>query len=147
MRISSRAHYGALAAVDLALQGPHVPVQAKAIARRHGIPVRFLEHVLHALKKAGLIQSHRGAQGGYHLAKSPEEISLLDIFEALDGPLLPSPTNGRGSVRTRPAHALLGEVWENIREAEQRVLRGTSLRALTERFQQLHHEQSLMYHI
>ena len=149
MKVSSRAVYGALAAVDLAVRESRVPVQAKAIARRQGIPVRFLEHVLHALKKAGVVASHRGAQGGYQLARPPEDISLLEIVEALDGPLSPprDPAAALRGPRARPSHTLLEEVWEQVREAEQRVLSATSLRTLAERFQQLHDGQSLMYHI
>ena len=63
MKVSLRATYGIIAAVDLALHDHDVPVQAKTIARRQGIPARFLEQVLHAMKKAGLVVSQRGAQG------------------------------------------------------------------------------------
>src|SRR3982751_4762884 len=88
MRVSLKATYGIMASIDLALQNGRAPVQSKAIAGRQAIPVRFLEQVLHAMKQAGLVDSVRGAQGGYALAKTPSEISLADIVEALDGPLM-----------------------------------------------------------
>ena len=88
MRVSLRSTYGIMAAVDLALQAGSAPIQAKSIARRQGIPARFLEQVLHAMKKAGLVSSQRGAQGGYVLSKKPSDVSVAEILEALEGPVL-----------------------------------------------------------
>src|SRR5947199_284483 len=62
MKVSFKATYGILAALDLAMHNGISPVQAKAIARRHAMPLRFLEQVLHAMKKAGLVESLRGAR-------------------------------------------------------------------------------------
>src|SRR4249920_1296630 len=87
MKVSLRATYGIMAAVDLAMHLGTAPVQAKSIARRQAIPARFLEQVLHGMKKAGLVSSVRGAQGGYVLLKKPSEVSVVEILEALDGPL------------------------------------------------------------
>jgi Rrf2 family protein len=149
LKISTKATYGILAALDLASNNGTVPVQAKAIARRQMIPVRFLEQVLHAMKQAGLVDSMRGAQGGYMLNRLATEISLADIIEALDGPLSPSPT--RGTAARRPRHrkpdALLAAVWEQVREAELKVLGALSLKDLVERRLQLEHQRALMYHI
>lgn len=150
MKISLKATYGVLAALDLALNDGISPVQAKAIARRQAIPLRFLEQVLNAMKNAGLVDSLRGAQGGYLLGKLPEEISLADIVEALDG-TLSTPNSHRGAAR-RGANflkpdALLADVWERVRQAELAVLRSMTLRELAERHQQLDRERTLMYHI
>jgi Rrf2 family protein len=76
MKVSLKATYGIMAALDLALQNGSAPVRAKAIARRQAIPARFLEQVLHAMKRAGLLESLRGARGGYLLSKLPAEVSL-----------------------------------------------------------------------
>ena len=76
MKVSKRATYGIMVAVDLAIHAREVPIQARAIARRHGIPVRFLEQVLHAMKKAGIVESQRGAQGGYLLTHEPSAMSI-----------------------------------------------------------------------
>ncbi len=150
MKLTLRATYGILAAVDLALHEGRTPVQAKVIARRQGIPSRFLEQVLTALKKAGLVDSQRGAQGGYVLSKSPSEVSLAQIVEALEGPLAPAPrdvvprhagrSNGQGT-------SVLANVWERLRQAEVGVLSAVTLAELAERQQQLQQEQALMYHI
>ncbi len=150
VKISVKATYGVLAALDLALNDGTSPVQAKAIARRQAIPLRFLEQVLNAMKNAGLVDSLRGAQGGYLLGKRPEEISLADIVEALDG-TLSAPSGHRGTGRhskgaSRP-DLLLADVWERVRQAELGVLNAVTLRELAERHQQLDRERTLMYHI
>ena len=88
MKVSRRTTYGIMAVIDLAMNGKDVPVQARAIAKRQAIPIKFLEQVLHSLKKAGLIDSLRGAQGGYLLLKEPSALSVADILEVLDGPVL-----------------------------------------------------------
>ena len=150
MRVSLKATYGIMASIDMAIQNGHVPVQSKAIARRQAIPVRFLEQVLHAMKQAGLVDSVRGAQGGYVLAKVPSDISLAEIVEALDGPLTmpkqPKLSHRRGSVRT-PFDSLLSDIWTRVRQAELGVLSAVTLKDLVDRHQHLDQERALMYHI
>ncbi|MFM8551694.1 MAG: RrF2 family transcriptional regulator [Nitrospiraceae bacterium] len=150
MKVSLKATYGILAALDLALNNGVVPVQAKTIAQRQTIPLRFLEQVLNAMKNAGLVDSLRGAQGGYLLGKLPEEISLADIVEALDG-TLSAPNGHKGTARHITARSkpslLLTDVWERVRQAELGVLSSVTLRELAERHQQLDRERTLMYHI
>jgi Rrf2 family protein len=149
MKVSLRATYGIIAAVDLALHDHDVPVQAKTIARRQGIPVRFLEQVLHAMKKAGLVVSHRGAQGGYALNRQPQELSLASILEVLEGPL--TETNGRErripGARTPRQDALLAHVWDRIKQAELNILAEITVEQLASRQRQLEQQRSLMYHI
>ena len=150
MKVSFKARYGIVAALDLAMHNGESPVQAKAIARRHAMPLRFLEQVLHAMKKAGLVESLRGARGGYLLGKLPADISLAEIVEALDGPLTPSPagrTAGRSGREPRKPDSLLAGVWERVRQAELGVLNSVTLKELAERQQQLEQERALMYHI
>lgn len=149
MNLSLKATYGIMAALDLALQNESAPVRAKAIARRQAIPARFLEQVLHAMKRAGLLESLRGARGGYLLTKLPAEVSLAQIVEALDGPLtLSSRGTGprRGRERARP-DTLLGAVWDRVRQAELGVLSGVTLKDLADRYRELEQERALMYHI
>jgi Rrf2 family protein len=149
MKVSLRSTYGIMAAVDLAMHLETAPVQAKSIARRQGIPARFLEQVLHAMKKAGLVSSLRGAQGGYVLSKKPSELSVAEILEALDGPFSPvSGLNGHGSVR-RPtkSEALLAKVWDRVCAAERDVLDAITVEDLASQQRQLEQQRSLMYHI
>jgi len=150
MKVSLKATYGIMAALDLALQNGAAPVQAKAIARRQAIPFRFLEQVLHGMKKAGLVESVRGAQGGYTLGKKPTDVSLAEIVEALDGPLSPGTFRGSAARRLRgqlKPDALLADVWERVHQAELSVMGTVTLKELAERQQQLDHKRTLMYHI
>lgn len=148
MKVSLRSTYGILAAVDLAMQTGSAPIQAKAIARRQGIPARFLEQVLHAMKKAGLVSSQRGAQGGYVLSRKPADVSVAEILEALEGPFLRSVTDVNGRVHsTSRSEALLSKVWDRVYEAERHVLEGITVEELAGQQRQLEQQRSLMYHI
>lgn len=149
MKVSLRSTYGIMAAVDLAMQAASAPVQAKSIARRQGIPARFLEQVLHAMKKAGLVSSLRGAQGGYVLSKKPSELSVAEILEALDGPFLAvAGVNGQNPLRhSAQSDALLAKVWDRVYEAERHVLEAITVEELAGQQRQLEQQRTLMYHI
>ena len=147
MKVSLRSTYGIMAAVDLAMQVGSAPIQAKAIARRQGIPARFLEQVLHAMKKAGLDTSQRGAQGGYILSKKPSEVSVAEILEALEGPFLRmTEMNGRLHSTTK-SEALLAKVWDRVHEAERHVLDAITIEELAGQQRLIEQQRSLMYHI
>src|SRR5256885_16101018 len=85
MRISAKGEYAIKAVLDLALRGGDGLVPSQDIAARHAIPQRYLEHVLLAFKRAGLLGSKPGASGGYHLIPLPEENSAGDGGRALEG--------------------------------------------------------------
>jgi|SRR6188768_3990867 Rrf2 family protein len=149
MKVSKRATYGIMVAVDLAIHVKEAPIRARAIARRHGIPVRFLEQVLHAMKNAGLVESQRGAQGGYLLTHEPATMSIADIFEALEGPVFHRSFVGN---RARDRHAtkpelLLGDVWEQVQQAERKVLENITVEHLAMRLRTIDAQRNPMYHI
>jgi len=150
MKVSLRGTYGIIAAVDLALHHAEHPVCAKSIAKRQAIPARFLEQVLHAMKKAGVVTSQRGAQGGYVLSRKPSELSVADILDALEGPLLPA--NGEAaskhsSTRGSKQDALLAHIWDRVKRAELSVLSEVTVEELAKRQQALDAQHTLMYHI
>lgn len=150
MRVSLKATYAVLAALDLALSDGTEPVRARSIASRQSIPARFLEQVLNAMKKAGFVQSLRGAQGGYTLSKDPSDISLAAIVEALDGPLQARSPGSQRRARPRSTsrpETLLTEVWDRVRQAELEVLSTVTLKDLAARHRQLQAGHGLMYHI
>lgn len=87
MKLSTRARYGLRALIDLGLYGDKEVVSIQSIAGRQRISVSYLEQLMAKLKKAGLVESIRGAQGGYRLAKPEGEISVGDILRVLEGSL------------------------------------------------------------
>ena len=87
MRVSAKTDYALRAAVELAAAPEGTPVKGERLATSQSIPLRFLENILLQLRHAGIIESRRGADGGYKLAKPPEEITLADVIRAIDGPL------------------------------------------------------------
>jgi Rrf2 family protein len=86
MRLSAKADYALRASVELASAGDG-PVKADALSRAQAIPLRFLEQILLDLKRASLVSSQRGAEGGYWLARPAGEIALADVIRAVEGPL------------------------------------------------------------
>ena len=86
MRLSRRARYALCGIFDLAYNGGGHPVRVKQIGARQGIPHRFLEQIFQDLRRADLVTGKRGPGGGYVLTRSPEDISLRQIVEAVEGP-------------------------------------------------------------
>ena len=87
MKLSTKGQYGVRAMYDLACFYGGAPQSVKCIAERENIPEAYLEQLIAPLRKAGLVLSLRGAQGGYLLARPPQEISVGEILRALEGPL------------------------------------------------------------
>lgn len=85
MKLSTKSRYGLRALFDMAYHAGTLPVQIKDISRRQAISPRYLEQIFQDLKKAGLLKSRRGPQGGYFLTKKPQEITVKDIVEAAEG--------------------------------------------------------------
>jgi len=90
MHISSKGDYGIRALFDLAQHDGAGPVQSRDIHQRQAIDDDYLNQILLSLRKAGLIESIRGPQGGHQLARPPAQITVLDALQALEGPLLPA---------------------------------------------------------
>lgn len=101
MRISARADYAVRAALQLAAAQDAGPLKAEAIAEDQGISHKFLEGILGDMRKGGLVQSQRGGNGGYWLARPAESISVAEVIRCVDGPLVSVRGNGRRTSRTR----------------------------------------------
>jgi Rrf2 family transcriptional regulator, iron-sulfur cluster assembly transcription factor len=97
VKISNKGRYAVRALFDIAYFNGGQPTQAKDIAERQGIPARFLEQIFQDLKKAGIVGSKRGPQGGYSLAGEASAIRLGDIIRALEGPLVLSDGSSPGA--------------------------------------------------
>ena len=91
MKLTTRGHYSVKALLDLSLQAPEQPVSVNEIAQRQGLPAPYLEKLLIELRRAGLVKSVRGAQGGYQLARPSAQISLGQILEAVGETIDPLP--------------------------------------------------------
>ena len=89
MKVSTRSRYGLRALVELALCEEKDCMPLKAIAQRHGMSEYYLEQLFAPLKKAGIVKSVRGAQGGYKLSRPPEDITAGDVIRILEGTLSP----------------------------------------------------------
>jgi Rrf2 family protein len=87
LAISTKSPYAVRALCELARTGGSAPVPIGEIARRRDIPVQFLEGLFATLLRAGILQSQRGVKGGYSFARPPEQITVLEVVESLEGPL------------------------------------------------------------
>jgi Rrf2 family transcriptional regulator, cysteine metabolism repressor len=87
LAITSKSPYAVRALAELARSGGAAPVPIGEIARRREIPVQFLEGLFATLRRAGILQSQRGVKGGYSFARPPEELTVLEVVEALEGAL------------------------------------------------------------
>ncbi|CAN5522315.1 Rrf2 family transcriptional regulator [soil metagenome] len=127
MRVSAKAEYAVRAAVELAAAPESTPLKSGEIVKAQQIPPKFLENILSELRRAGLIESQRGADGGYWLARPASEITVADIMRAVEGPL--------ATVRSRRPEALeyegraepLQTVWIALRSNIRSVLGAVNL--------------------
>ncbi len=125
MNISSRCDYAVRAVVELARRVQNdTPYTATAIAEEQNIPEKYLVHILLQLKRAGIVRSIRGAQGGYMLAQLPAATSLLDVVTAVEGPILdPLPGVDSGSDEVVAA-------WRNVARTLSESLAAVSIQSI-----------------
>jgi Rrf2 family protein len=125
VRTTAKADYAVRAAVELAAAGELVT--ADQIAQAQGIPLNFLENILRDLRRGGIVESRRGQQGGYTLARPAEEISVADVIRAVEGPL----ANVRGhppeDLEYGGSSAKLRDVWVALRASVRSVLERVTL--------------------
>ena len=126
VHISAKVDYALRALVALAASGPS-PVPGATLATQQGLPSKFLEGILAELRRSGIVQSQRGAEGGYRLARSASVISVADVMRAIDGPL--AEVRGERPEATAyvgPAEHLQ-DVWIAVRASLRAVLEQTTL--------------------
>jgi Rrf2 family transcriptional regulator, cysteine metabolism repressor len=132
MRLTAKSEYGLLALVFLAEREGDGPVSAREIAEEQRIPIKFLEQLLVTLRKSGLVTAQRGAHGGFVLGREASAITVLDVVEALEGPLSPSPCDGtRDCGRTSACAA--APIWEEAGQALRDVLGATTIATVASR--------------
>jgi Rrf2 family protein len=131
MQISAKADYAVRAMLELAAHGPDL-VKAELLISHQGLPRKFVEAILGELRRSDLVRSHRGADGGYALAKPPSKVTLGSIIRAVDGPLAevrglrPNETAYDGAAKHLP------DVWVAVRASLRRVLDETTLAQVLE---------------
>ncbi|MEW5977941.1 MAG: Rrf2 family transcriptional regulator [Acidobacteriota bacterium] len=145
MKISTKGEYGLLAILDLALHVGQGPVQSFQVAERQRIPKQYLDQLMLALKKAGLIESSRGRQGGYQLAKPSRTISLLEVLEALEGPIENLSFAARDARSNTPSRELLRSLWDEVFSQTVEILRSRTLEDLCDQHKKM--ENQIMYYI
>ena len=135
---STKAEYGVRVLVELARREGTSPVPLTEIAEANGLPLAYLEHLVARLRKAELVQSRRGARGGYLLARPAEEITMAEVVEALEGSIAPiecitADPDGQVvcSRETDPDHACPTKLlWTRVRFSIVRTLQDTTLSEL-----------------
>jgi Rrf2 family protein len=135
MKVSHRGLYALEALIHLAEAYEGGLVAARTVAEREGIPEKFLEGILLALKNARVISSERGREGGYRLRKPPKEIFIGDVIRLIDGPLAPLGDVGelQHRVKTEMRHPGLFDLFLEVRNAASAIVDRTSLADLVER--------------
>jgi Rrf2 family cysteine metabolism transcriptional repressor len=120
LAITSKSPYAVRALCELALCGASVPIPIGELARRRDIPQQFLEGLFATLRRAGILQSQRGVKGGYLFARSPSEVTVLEVVELLEGEL-------------SAGDASENEIWPEAIAALREVLARTTIAELAER--------------
>src|SRR5918992_3448193 len=120
LAITSKSPYAVRALAELARSGNAGPVPIGEIARRRDIPVQFLEGLFATLRRAGILQSQRGVKGGYSFARAPEEVTVLEVVELLEGEL---GTDAASS----------GPIWTEAVEAVKKLPGGATIASVAER--------------
>lgn len=138
MNFSIKVQYGIQAMMDLARRYNSGPIQIGDIAKSQKIPVRYLEQLLLILKRRHLLASVRGKEGGYALARHPADISVLEVVEALDGPI---DLAGKKAKKI----PVLFELFESLQNSIKTQLKGTTLEDLI--FKQSQKERAYIYNI
>ncbi len=135
MGITQKSKYALRATLELAMRFGHGPVSIGEIARAQSIPARFLEAILAQLKRASLVESKRGNEGGYVLARPPERISVGDVLRVVQGTLadpgVPERSPGGDS---QASHAVFAPIWEAAVRSATSVYDAASFQVLVDRY-------------
>ncbi|HEY7357976.1 MAG TPA: Rrf2 family transcriptional regulator [Ktedonobacterales bacterium] len=130
MKLTMKSDYGLRAIIDLAQHYGQGPVQCSDIARRQDIPEYYLDQLLIAMRKAGLIRSMRGPQGGHLLARAPAQIMMGEVIQTLDGSLAPMECVSDPGSCNQSSCCALREVWVKVDQFTQQLVMSTTVEEL-----------------
>jgi Rrf2 family protein len=136
MKLSTKTRYGVRAVFDIAYHNSGRPTQARDIARRQEVPLRYLEQIFQELRRANVVDAKRGPKGGYFLSRPPESITLGDVIRAVQGPIelltnedeTPPSANGARSSKQVPA-----DIWRELASKVSGVFDSVTIRDLCQR--------------
>ena len=149
VKLSTKGRYGLQAMVDLGVYSKEKQVSLKSIAERLSMSENYLEQLMALLKKNKLVVSTRGAQGGYALAKPPEEITIGEILRALEGSLAPTDCSCKGNTIhcALDGKCVTKSVWEKIRDSIDKVVDGITLDQLMSDYEKINENAAQTYYI
>ncbi|HCF49884.1 MAG TPA: Rrf2 family transcriptional regulator [Syntrophomonas sp.] len=147
MRMSTKGRYGLRAMLDLALNSGGDHVALNTIAERQNISSNYLEQVFSILRKAGLVNSVKGAQGGYVLADSLNRITVGQILRALEGDLVVAGDSADSESKNPVEYCLKKQVWDQINESINSVVDAITLEDLLLEYKKMQGHMSLMFYI
>ncbi len=147
MKLSTRARYGTMALLDLALHSNQGPVQLRDIARRQDISLSYLEHLITPLIAAGIVRSRRGKRGGIWLVRSPQEIKMSEVVQLLEGSIAPAECLNNPESCSRYDLCAIRDIWAEMKEAMDEVLESTTLQDLGDRQKKKEQSAKAMYYI
>lgn len=129
MKLSTRGKYGLYAMFYLAQHQGEGPQSLQSIATT-GVPKQYLEQLLGNFRRAGLVTTVRGVQGGYQIAKAPAEITMLDIIDAMEGPVELSECTAEGHSCDRSCSCPVRGVWQRLTDSINRELQEVTLQSM-----------------
>lgn len=147
MKISTKGRYGLRALTDLAMQSQNEAISLVKVARRQHISLNYLEQVFATLRKAGIVKSQKGAQGGYLLAKKPEEIKVGDVLTALEGEFSIIDDMDTDASFDAVRCAIRELVWDRINQSVNSYLEEYTLAELIENHERLGRGNQWIYEI
>ena len=128
MKIPTKCRYGIRALIEIAKNNNAFPTKRKQISENQGIPNSYLENILIALKNGDIISSVRGAGGGFNLKRPPEEISMLDVYEALQGRLTLLDCVDCPTACERADECVVRPIWQEMQDAQKGVLMSKTIK-------------------
>jgi Rrf2 family cysteine metabolism transcriptional repressor len=135
MAITQKSRYALRATLELAVRFGQGPTSISEIAKAQAIPARFLEAILAQLKRAGLVESRRGNEGGYVLARQPARISVGDVLRVVQGTLADPSSAGRGhGSAPHAASAVFVPIWEEAVQLASSVYDAATFQILIDRY-------------
>lgn len=148
MKISTKGRYGLRAMVDLAIHARNEHVALSAVAERQNISTNYLEQVFSGLRKASLVKSVKGAQGGYILTENPENIKVGTILRVLEGSLSVIDGLETQNIDSKSIqYCLKQSVWDKIDESISNVVDSITLEDLVNDYNRLNSSDAIMYYI